>query len=364
VDIIDMNICHISSALKGGPATSISNLTRTQVGAGDQVTLVYSATRDSNLDLLDIFGGNVSFIAWNVSRDITLREDVRAYIDLVRILRKISPDVVHLHCSKAGFIGRLACAYLGLPNVYSPRGISYLRTDCSFVKRSVYFFIEWLVAAFGGDIVACSNSEFSAVSRLPTTKHIIPNGVNFDKIDEIRALSRLGADASQFCIVICGHINESKNPWLVDRLSRNSPTDWSWKWLGDGHLRSVFEGNERIDILGWHDHEDALRVIRGADVVLHASSWEGMPNVIIEAMALERPVVASDIVGNRDLVKHGETGFLVREEADYLPYLQKLAGAKELRQRFGSAAYRLAKTEYDIKTLSKTWKDVYAASLS
>jgi len=100
----------------------------------------------------------------------------------------------------------------------------------------------------------------------------------------------------------------------------------------------VLEGLPNLEVTGWREHRDALRLIATVDAVLHASRWEGMPNALLEAMALAKPVVVSDVVGTRDVVEDGVDALLVREmyaAEPYLAALERLAQDPALRDAPG-----------------------------
>jgi glycosyltransferase involved in cell wall biosynthesis len=362
-----LHICHITSALRGGPATSLGHLVRHQWAAGCRVSLIYSSVRDDFQDHREGFPEGLKVLPWQVTREINPRTDWKALQQLRELVERIAddepPSILHLHCSKAGAIGRFVGRSLGVPTVYSPRGIAYLRRDVSLLRRGVYYMVEALIAPFGGPVVAASPTEMDAVRRLPARAEMIANGVDLADLAArlpTRTPDNAGATSNRpFTVAICGIINESKQPWLVDRIVRAAPRGWRWWWIGDGDLRHHLESTPDLEILGWTPRNDTLRRIAAADVLLHASAWEGMPNVVLEAMALARPVVASDIVGNRDLVRNEETGFLIDDEADYAQKLTLLESDPGLRRRFGAAGLSRIRESFDISVLGPRWLDLY-----
>ena len=139
-----------------------------------------------------------------------------------------------------------------------------------------------------------------------------------------------------------------------------SPKDWNWLWLGDGELRNTLDRSGRIAVSGWLPRSDALDLLSGSDVMVHTSSWEGMPIAILESMALKVPVVATDIPGNRDLIVPGETGFLAGDAASFLAALTTLASLNDLRRRMGDAGRSRVVQEFDFAKLGSRWIELYA----
>lgn len=353
-----MHICHVIERIVGGPSTSIRYLALEQIAAGHEVTCIYGRKYISEKDLRRSFPLPIRLIPFDAGREIRPRQDLLALRQLTKILRGLTPDITHLHSSKAGVLGRLACRFLRFPNVYSPRGVSFLRRDVSPKTKALYWAIEALFALVGGPVVACSEGERTALRRLPCKTFMIPNQID---IEEIESLTEGCADTNAaFHIAICGRMEPQKNPELIARLIAVSPSHWTWTWIGDGPLAYVLREIPNLHITGWVDRRTALREIRQADVLLHATAWEGMPHAILEAMALGRPIVTTDVEGNRDLVVNAHTGLVCGEnEVELRAALQRLANAPETRRAMGAAGRTRAQTLYAPSVVAPQWTALY-----
>src|SRR5690606_13255 len=110
------------------------------------------------------------------------RSDLAGLIGVRRLLRAIEPDVVHLHSSKAGVLGRVTAWSTGdaARVFYSPRGLSFLQEDYSPQARAWFQRIEWMMARLGGTVIACSASEEKLVRGRIRTAHVamIENAVD------------------------------------------------------------------------------------------------------------------------------------------------------------------------------------------
>ncbi len=136
--------------------------------------------------------------------------------------------------------------------------------------------------------------------------------------------------------------------------------------IGDGPQRQRLERfarqccvDERVHFLG--HRSDVPRLLPHFDALWLASDYEGLPNVIMEAMAASVPVVATDIPGNRDLVASGETGFLVRvgDRAGFARYTHKLLDEACLRQKFGHAGQKRVLTEFSLERMVSRYTELY-----
>ena len=134
---------------------------------------------------------------------------------------------------------------------------------------------------------------------------------------------------------------------------------------GDGPERASLEDKARalglegaVEFLGLR--EDVPALLAAADVLVLSSDDEGFPNVLLEAMEASRPVVATDVGDVRDVVRDGETGFVVPLDADALAArLRELAANPQRARTMGAAGRARLDTRYDLAALGKTLLDVY-----
>lgn len=351
-----MHVCHVIARLKGGTGTAISYFIRQQLAAGHRVSLVYGADWN-DLDPPRRFAPDpAELVPWSVGREIAPRRDFSSLRRLNQILGDLRPDIVHLHSTKAGALGRIACALRRIPHVYMPHSISYLRRDISRKTAAFYRSIEWLLALSGGPVVACSPGEFEAIRSLPGRAEMIPNQI--DAVGIAPRYQPTNPD-TPFRVVLCGRLEPQKNPELVAELVRRAPPDWEWVWVGDGVGECLFSDLPAMRITGWVPRPDALDEVARGHVLLQASSWEGMPYSILEAMAMGRAVVASDIEGNRDLVRDGETGFLCKSADQFLERLHHLAADRSLVNDQGRKGREIIFTEHALDVIGPRWVTLY-----
>lgn len=148
---------------------------------------------------------------------------------------------------------------------------------------------------------------------------VIPNGVDSEHFSPRREPA---VDTAGTNLLFVGRFHRQKNlAFLLNQIARlnsNGPARWRLALVGDGDERAALEELARrlgiVDQLVWHGwQEDKTRLrdlYREADILVNPSLYEGMPNVVLEAMACGLPVLASDVPGNDSLVQSGKTGLL------------------------------------------------------
>lgn len=151
-----MQIVHVTECLAGGVLTFLLNLTKAL--DEEQHVIIYSRRDNTPENVESLFGANVQMMPWKYAgREIRAKQDFRALMELMKLLKQFpKADVIQLHSSKAGFLGRLACRLLGRTKkvFYLPHGLSFAREDVSSKKKIFYMYLEKLGNLFCGDVIA------------------------------------------------------------------------------------------------------------------------------------------------------------------------------------------------------------------
>lgn len=334
-----MKVVHIIEALGGGVYTYFEDLTRhfenETIRQKVQTSILYSDLRkEINPQKVALLFKNLPTKKLAMKREINPFSDFKAIQLLVRELQKIKPDVVHLHSSKAGVLGRIACCFLRPKPLlfYTPHGYAFQRTDISPISKKMYWYIEkYFQKIFGGITIACGDSEYELAKQLGKAE-MIRNGINISGIQHYRqpiANPRL-------TIGTTGRISAQKNPKLFNLIALQFP-NYQFIWVGDGEEREQLTA-PNIKITGWFlEKEKVYEHLNSFDIYLQTSLWEGLPIAILEAMALQKPVIATRIKGNKDIILPNETGFLFQETSELSEYFKTLEDPN-VRDQFGKKA--------------------------
>jgi len=272
-------------------------------------------------------------------------------------IRTFEPDTIHLHSSKAGVLGRLAAkGSFSKRLLYSPHGFSFLRTDVGATKRRIFLTLEILADRYKrATIVAVSEGERIEALKITSDTMVINNFIDTSLFDTI-------TEEPTNCVVTTGRIAPQKNPQLFNTIAKSLP-DVPFLWVGDGPLSSELTASN-ITVTGYVPRSEAIHHVRNAKIYLQTSLWEGMPVSILEAMAAGKPIVASNIIGNRDLIEQGKTGILCdpQKPHEFAEALQSVQQSPELQTRLGNAARDHAHSYHDVSVAIDLYSREYTKS--
>lgn len=224
-------------------------------------------------------------------------------------------------------------------------------------------------AAFRASACVVANSE--EVARYVVRRYLAPPArvrVVHNGIDTARFSPRGGGDTAAPRIVTAGRMVEQKNPQLFLRaaaLVHSAEPAARFVWLGDGPLRQSIVERGRAVGLGQAlelpgERNDVEEWFGRATLFWLTSSWEGLPNVVLEAMACGLPVIATDVGGTRELLASGREGFLVQAGAadDLAHYTLALLRDPRLREEMGRQARRRAE-QFTVQRMVRSMQDIY-----
>lgn len=353
-------IVHIAEAFGGGVLSMLTHLANHAAANGVDVTVLHSIRAETPTDYSTLFLPDVKLAYVDMAREVSVKQDLRSLRALVRHLRECKPTVIHLHSSKAGVLGRIA-ARIAAPDarvLYSPHGLSFLRRDVSRMKQYAYLSFERIAAHIGGTIVACSGSELAEIKGRVRAKSavLVENGVNAAEIPPRRP-----RDDRKVVIGMSGRASFQKNHeafvHLADALRG---ADVEFLWIGGDAAEIPDPGQRRAVVCsGWVTRARALALTSELDIYVQTSRWEGMPVALIEAQVAGIPAVVTDVVGNRDVVIHGVTGYVASNADEMAAYLRLLRDDRQLREEMGAAARQRAIQRFSMNAIFRQWHALY-----
>lgn len=316
------------------------------------------------------------------TRAANLRADLATARDFARICRRLRPDIVHTHNPKPGVYGRVIAGLTGVPVVVNTvHGLYALPTD-PLAKRVVVYALERFAAVFSDAELLQNPEDLPTLRRLRVPEdrlHLLGNGVDLRRFDpaahrDARAKGRveLGIADDEVVVGLVGRLVAEKGYREVfaaaERLRATHP-----------RARVVIAGpadSDKADAITWHEldraaevagvrflgmHTEVERLYPVFDVYVLASHREGFPRSAMEAAAMGRPLVLTDIRGCRQVVDHEHNGLLVpvRNPARLAEAIGRLVEDAELRARMGQAAREKALAEFDDRRQVAITLEVY-----
>ncbi|MEP7016000.1 MAG: glycosyltransferase family 4 protein [Verrucomicrobiota bacterium] len=286
---------------------------------------------------------------------------IAAFFLLPFLLIKCRPHALIVFFTlPSGPIGLAANMFAGLPYLVSLRGgdvpglVPELDGIHKFIAPLRRHILEQAAAVVANSEGLRRLSE--QADKIPV--RVIPNGVDTNFFRPSSELS-----SNRLRILFVGRFQEQKNlTFLLKQIARLSAGTFELHLVGDGpqraHLRSLAQ---KLDIAtkvvwhGWLTRDQLLRVYQSVDCLVNPSLYEGMPNVVLEAMACGLPVIASNVPGNNELVLSGETGLLfdLQQPDSFLGAIDRLLHERSQRLRMGSMAREHVRANYSWRNVAQ-----------
>ena len=316
-------------------------------------------------------------------RRLSFKNDLLAFISIYRLIKRIRPHIVHTHTSKAGLLGRLAAFLARVPVIiHTPHGHVFHSYYGPFMTR-IFIIAERILSLMTDKITALTDRERDehleqGVASIEKYV-IIHSGVMLQQImntniDVETGKKEFDIPQNSNVIGVVGRLVPIKgHKYLVSAAKRiiKEFGNTVFVFVGDGYLEARLQRQaeslgvrKNIIFAGWRN--DVIKILGLFDVLVLPSLNEGMGKVLIEGMALGKPIVASSVGGIIDLVKNGDNGILVppRDSDALAEAILKLIRNKNLTQELGKNGKSKVYPEYDTFVMIRQIEDLYERLLS
>ena len=327
----------------------------------------------------------VSHEAISFSKGDNFFDDVATYWDLFQLIKREKPDLIHSFGAKAGFLGTLAGKHAGIPNRIHSITEMPVTKSATLTRKE-----KWTISNATALWVNSSGmySFFSGLSDLDFSKfRIIGNGstlgVDFDKFNReslkenhlVAATMRMLPSENDFIILAVGKLSTKKgmeeliHAFLnfkflsTSKLVLIGEHDLEENRLAQETLTTIRE-HPRVVQIDWTDH--VAHHLALADVVVQASHTEGFSNVLLEAAAMQVPIICSNCVGNSSFIQQQKTGliFPVGKHAILREALEFSYVKRDVMASFADALYKEVKDNFDRKRLSQLYLRSYEEAIT
>jgi glycosyltransferase involved in cell wall biosynthesis len=291
--------------------------------------------------------------------------ELRSLFDLVRVLRRLQPDIVHTHMAKAGVLGRLAAIVARVPiRVHTYHGhllhgyfspiVTWLVT---LTERMLGRFTDWHL------VVGSQTRDDLCAARVVDESRstvIVPAAPLIEPLAKHEACRQLGLPNDRPLVGFVGRLTGIKRPDRFLALA-TTRTDAHFVVVGDGPLRDAVANQTRtqpnVTLVGW---QQDLSVVYGTlDVVVLTSDNEGIPLSLLEAASAGVAILSLDVGGVGEIISDRTTGALVADDSQLASRLAELLDQPTLRRDLAHAAQRDVRSRFTVERYLAAHAEVY-----
>ena len=351
-------ILFIVEAMGGGVFTYIVDLANELVNTYDMY-IAYAIRKQTPPDYKEYFDKRIKLIKINsFCRSINPTSDIKAFFEIKKIAKEIKPDLIHLHSSKAGALGRFAFSGKRIPLFYTPHGYSFLMQDHNAIKRFIYKSVETICSKRNCTTISCSEGENLETLKLTSKSKFVDNGINIQSLQNL--IKTIQPERNHtFTVFTLGRICYQKNPVLFNKIAEAMP-NINFLWIGDGEMREELK-SPNIEITGWLNRNNALTKSLSADVFILTSLWEGLPISLLEAMFMRKPCVVNDVIGNHDVIHNGINGFVCKNVSDFVSAISEIQTGSCVH--LVETAYEDIIKKYNTKAMAAKYSAIYKKAI-
>jgi len=311
--------------------------------------------------------------------DLSNRYNPKTTLRLSNMIKKNDIQIVHTQGSRGNFFGRFAAHFAKVPIIISSLALLITRdshSDVNKLKRKVYIQFDKFTSTYVDCFLVLSEFHREAlisdykIEPCRITK--VYNGIELDEFESGNGypiMEEFNVSSSNPLIGIIGRLVFEKGlPFLLQAIPKVTEIfpDARFLIVGDGPLRTELE--DLVSRLNIYENciftgfrRDIPDILSAIDMLVMSSLYEGMPMVILEAMAASRPIIATNVGGIPELVKDGETGILVLpKDVDALAEsIIHLLKSKEKAKQMGLAGRKRVEEHFDVNVMVRKTEEVY-----
>lgn len=336
-----------------------------------ELFLVYSGKRTDDVFMSEIEclkSKGIKLLEISMSERVGI-DDLKSVMKLAKIIETVKPHVIHCHSSKAGGIGRIAARIKNVRNVYYTPHAYYAQSDMNTLKKYAYMFVERALSTITKKTINVSEGEheFAVKNKIVSKEFatIIYNGIAEPAIPHHLP----GSHPNKLVIGTAARMNSQKDPWTFYNIAKkiiDHHPSVEFQYVGDGpyfkELKEMImkeKYDKKIKLFGFVNNPS--HIVNQFDVFLTTSLYEGLPYALIEAMSLGKPVVATDVTGNNEIVKHGVNGYLFEKQNvdDGVKKLNQIISDSDLMLRMGKESAILYREKYHLDKMINSLESLY-----
>ena len=317
---------------------------------------------------------HVRFFQIDFERNVMkLNQDLKAYKQVLKLVRKYHYTFIHCHSPIGGVVGRLVGHKTNTKVIYTAHGFHFYE-GAPLLNWLIYYPIEKLLSRFTDVLITINQEDYHrAKSKFHAKRVEYVPGVGIDikrfqnvKVDILQKRKELGIRSKDIVLLSVGELNKNKNHEIVIKaLSGLDRPDVKYLLVGQGELKNYLknlarklEVEDQVKFLGFRS--DVAEIYKIADAFIFPSKREGLGLAAIEAMASGLPLITSNIHGIKDYSKENITGFLcdANDWKTWKVKIEKILKEEKARKEFGKNNIEIA-SQYDVKKISSIMHKIY-----
>ena len=360
----------ITELYVGGAERCLTELAIGLANRGDDVRVFSLASLPTGSQSLLVDRLRDANISVDSGHSNNVVQTLPAYLRLKRWLKQSPPDVCQTFMYHANVLGTLAAkstavkVRVGGLRVAEPKSIR-CRIERYAVKRMTSLVcVSNEVKKFAENHLACEC----------TKSLVIPNSVDVQRFTNAKTFNWqiLGWPKGAVVSVFIGRMHPQKGIELIQKqIDALAPPDSNRRVLlvGDGPLRSSLQawangiGEDRVQLVPWQ--KDVAPIINGSRLLLLPSHYEGMPNVVLEAMAAGKPVVCSRVEGSQELLSHAidQQSFIPGDDVEMKKLAETFLSDELLSQEVGAKNLSRAQSDFSITAMVDAYREHYQSAI-
>lgn len=345
----------VCEAFGGGVFTYVSQLCNDMVDEFE-VYLAYAIRPQTPKNYKDFLDNRVQLIEMKhvgVKDLFSVKNDIEAIQELRKIEKEVEPDIIHLHSSVAGGLGRLAYkTRKGRTVLYTPHGYAHILMGPG--KKSFIYKTAEKILGNRAITLTCCQSEDDEAKKFSKETAYIETGVNLSdlsaSLDGIEAVKN-----EKFTVFTLGRACTQKQPALFNRIAELVP-DARFVWIGGGELEYELTA-PNIEVTGWKPRKEALAMAKGADAFILCSLGEAISMSLIENMYIKKLILVSNTMGNKSVIIDGVNGYVCNTAEEYAERIK--AAMKDFPESLPERAYSDVYTIYNTKVMKEKYIKYY-----
>ena len=348
-----MKILHvITLAELGGAQSVVINLAERSVQDGDEVFVASS----EHGEMWETLHPGIHQIKIKKLKHAIGFADLSVLKELYLLNKKLKPDVIHLHSSKIGILGRLV--FPAAKIIYTIHGFDSIR-----IRYRKFLPLEKILKSRCMAVVAVSNYDLENLKSEGIAKnvHVIRNGIKDFTQDTDVAHEDLFADFRQNAntkVILCiARLAAPKRFDIFCHLAEKfSDQDVLFAWIGN----RTHEKNIPENVILFGEKKNAFRYYRDADIAVLFSNYEGLPMSLIEALCFSKPIIASDVGGISELI-NGNGAVAANDD---LHEMQKtitfMLNNQNIYDKFAEQSRKIFEDGFNVEVMYNKYKELYS----